>query len=57
MNWFNILPGFQKSAAGMEWLLWTLVLTLAIGCAIVMLMKGPAYVADAYDMNDSDQPA
>lgn len=57
MNWFNILSGFQKSAAGMEWLLWTLVLTLAIGCAIVMLMKGPAYVADAYEMNDSDKPA
>jgi hypothetical protein len=27
---------------------WTLVLTLAIGCVIVMVMKGPAYVADAY---------
>ena len=26
----------------------TLVLTLAIGCAIVIVMKGPAYVADAY---------
>jgi hypothetical protein len=26
----------------------TLVLTVAIGCAIVMLMKGPAYVADPY---------
>ncbi len=25
-----------------------LVLTVAIGCGIVMLMKGPAYVADAY---------
>ena len=32
------------------------VLTLAIGC-IVMLMKGPAYVADAYHLNDSDRPA
>jgi hypothetical protein len=31
---------------------WTLVLTLAIGCAIVMLMKGPAYVADAYPMEE-----
>jgi hypothetical protein len=31
---------------------WTLVLTLAIGCAIVMLMKGPAYVADAYVMEE-----
>jgi len=27
---------------------WTLVLTLAIGCAIVMVMKGPAFVADPY---------
>lgn len=27
---------------------WTLLLTVAIGCCIVMLMKGPAYVADPY---------
>lgn len=27
---------------------WTVVLTLAIGCFIVRVMKGPAYVADAY---------
>jgi hypothetical protein len=40
--------------AGLVILHWTLVLTLAIGCAIVILMKGPAYVADAYPM---EQPA
>ena len=33
---------------GLVVLHWTLVLTLAIGCAIVIVMKGPAYVADAY---------
>ncbi len=33
---------------------WTLVLTLAIGCFIVMLMKGPAYVADGYPLNERD---
>lgn len=33
---------------GLVVLHWTLVLTAAIGCAIVMVMKGPAYVADAY---------
>lgn len=33
---------------------WTLVLTLAIGCFIVMLMKGPAYVADGYHLNERD---
>ena len=104
MNYFNKLPGFQRSPAGLEWkiwkklhvilavgtalpllasagayvldglepatqntraveqffyvmlglvmLHWTLVLTLAIGCVIVMLMKGPAYVADAYPMEE-----
>lgn len=34
---------------------WTLVLTVAIGCVIVMLMKGPAYVADAYPPPGRDQ--
>lgn len=37
---------------GLVVLHWTLVLTLAIGCMIVMLMKGPAYVADAYAMEE-----
>jgi hypothetical protein len=27
---------------------WTLVFTLGLGCFIVRVMKGPAYVADAY---------
>lgn len=33
---------------------WTLVLTLAIGCFIVRVMKGPAYVADAYPLPADD---
>ena len=37
---------------GLVMLHWTLVLTLAIGCVIVILMKGPAYVADAYPMEE-----
>ena len=32
------------------------VITVAIGCIIVVLMKGPAYVADAYDLDDADKP-
>jgi hypothetical protein len=36
---------------------WTLVFTVAIGCVIVMIMKGPAYVADAYPVSHRDQPA
>lgn len=34
----------------------TLVLTLAIGCVIVMVMKGPAYVADPYFFDGSKEP-
>jgi hypothetical protein len=33
---------------GLILLHWTLMFTLAIGCGIVMLMKGPAYGADTY---------
>ena len=104
MNLFNKLPGFSRSAPGLEQLIWrrlpaillwgtllplalaglnrvlrpaasesgadaaaavlmwdytmfgvvvlhwTLVLTLALGCFIVRVMKGPAYVADAYPL-------
>ena len=34
----------------------TAAFTVTIGCIIVVLMKGPAYVADAYKLEDSDQP-
>ena len=32
------------------------VFTVAIGCLVVVLMKGPGYVADAYKLEDSDRP-
>ncbi|BDT70739.1 hypothetical protein os4_02460 [Comamonadaceae bacterium OS-4] len=35
---------------------WTLVITAAIGCVVVMVMKGPAYVADGLEVSHSDQP-
>ena len=35
---------------------WAVVLTVTIGCVIVLIMKGPAYVADAYLLNDADRP-
>lgn len=35
---------------------WTLVLTVAIGAFIVMVMKGPAYVADAYPLPEEREP-
>ena len=35
----------------------TAVFTVAIGCIIVYIMKGPAYVADAYPLQHSDRRA
>lgn len=40
--------------AGLLFLYWNVLLTLAIGAFIVMVMKGPAYVADAYPLEDAD---
>ncbi len=36
---------------------WTAVFTIAIGCIIVVVMKGPAYVADAYKLRDAERPS
>jgi len=33
---------------------WSLVLAAAIGCVVVMVMKGPAYTADSYPLPDLD---
>jgi hypothetical protein len=35
---------------------WTALFTLTVGAFTVMVMKGPAYVADAYPLIDSDAP-
>ena len=35
---------------------WTAILTIAIGCVVVVIMKGPAYVADAYPVAHADSP-
>ena len=35
---------------------WTAIFTVAIGCFIVVMMKGPAYVADQYPLMDADEP-
>ena len=39
---------FDYFAIGALALHWTAVLTVAIGCAVVLIMKGPAYEADPY---------
>lgn len=35
---------------------WTAVLTVAIGCIVVAIMKGPAYVADPYPVAHANRP-
>jgi hypothetical protein len=37
-------------------MLWTALFTVGIGALTVMIMKGPAYVADAYPLIDADRP-
>lgn len=39
---------FDYFAIGALLLHWTAVFTVAIGCAVVLVMKGPAYEADPY---------
>ena len=41
---------------GVAVFVWTAVLTVGIACIIIWLMKGPAYVADGYEVSHSDKP-
>lgn len=47
---------FDFVMIGLAIFVWTLVLTVAVGCVVVWLMKGPAFVADAYEVSHSDAP-
>lgn len=47
---------FDFMMIGLVILIWSLVLTVTIGCVIVWLMKGPAYVADGFEVSHSDTP-
>jgi hypothetical protein len=46
----------QYSAIGLMFFHWICMLGTALVCLIVMMMKGPAYVMDAYPLPDSDSP-
>lgn len=37
-------------------LLWATIVTLATGAVILTVMKGPAYFADSYPLDDADRP-
>jgi hypothetical protein len=50
------LSGVAIAAVAATLTIWTAVFTMAIGCGIVWIMKGPAYVADRYPLIDADSP-
>jgi hypothetical protein len=47
---------FDFLMIGLVIFIWSLVVMVTIGCVIVWLMKGPAYVADGYEVSHSDVP-
>lgn len=46
----------EVALASLTILYWTIVFTGALGSLIVVIAKGPAYVADAYPLPDADAP-
>jgi hypothetical protein len=52
----RVAMSFEIALASVAILYWTIVFTVALGCLIVVIAKGPAYVADAYALPDADEP-
>jgi len=57
------LPNPAKAVMSIDIFAWsilatlvTAVLTVTIGCIVVWIMKGPAYVADAYPVAHANRP-
>ena len=53
MRWLQTL---DYVVAGVVIFHWSAMIAVAIGCVVVMLMKGPGYVADAMEVSHSDRP-
>lgn len=52
-RWLQMANFFVGAVVAFHWIM---VLTVGIGCVIVMIMKGPGYMADSYPVSHSDQP-
>ena len=50
------VTGVKIAAIAAALTAWTAAFTTAIGCLVVMIMKGPAYVADRYPLSDAEEP-
>ncbi len=53
---YKMVMGIDILAIAIVITVWTAVFTVAIGCFIVWVMKGPTYVADSYELQDSERP-
>lgn len=51
------LRTFNYTLIGLAIFHLTMVLTVAFGCLIVMIMKGPQYTSDSYPVSDAERPA
>jgi len=47
---------FEFALIGAAIFLATMLVTLAIGCVVVLIMKGPRYSADSYPVEDAEHP-
>ena len=47
---------FEYALMGLAIFHLTMVLTVAFGCVIVMIMKGPQYTSDSYPVQDAERP-
>ena len=47
---------FDFVMIGLVIFIWNLVVVVTLACVIVWLMKGPAYVADDFEVSHSDAP-
>ncbi len=51
------LRTFNYTLIGMAIFHVTMVITIALGCLIVMIMKGPHYTSDSYPVQDAERPS
>ncbi len=55
-NAFKMIRSVDIFAVSIAVTLLTAVFTVAIGCVVVWIMKGPAYVADSYPVSHANRP-
>ncbi|PLC53573.1 hypothetical protein CR155_12150 [Pollutimonas nitritireducens] len=55
-EWAVLVSAIDICALSVFFLYWQICLFLTLSAFIVMVMKGPAYVADAYPLQDAETP-